>query len=212
MVEVAVDPSARFPTTPCCNCGAIDELAIIEAPISWGARVDGKFVLRRSMALPFCPACRASAHRPHTSIAWLGFLWLAAFLIAMAYAGDVLHGLGRRGALVVIAAVVSLPFALRFALARPRGAQTSYRQPVRYHAPTLRFTNETYARRLVEDNPGLARLIVDVVPHAAVHGAGTARAGARLRHAARVARRIAPLVLGFLILFALALAASFLLQ
>jgi hypothetical protein len=167
-------PQMSFPTSCCCNCGAVDCQSEVQE-----TRVTRYFGLRRSgttfhLPVPVCARCvRSTRRRPPGFFARLLLLVTClavafVFLVLLNYSLFYSEWLLRH--VVVFAAVLGLvAFLLLTRLRRPKPPATSFYQPVRIKVATvavsqvegaasrvmfmkLAFTNPEYLIRFREAN------------------------------------------------------------
>jgi len=174
-VRFAQSVAFSFPATMCCNCGATNNLKIVNQD----TRRSSYFLLAGTeltfqLPLPFCPACTATAKRRPRSVthyALLALLVFGAAFLGLMILGDVVMNLPAltKNLMSLSVLTTALVIGLMLILSRPKGKQTSAFQPVRIKklkrefvsgtitAIAFAFTNRAYARAFVEANPVAVR-------------------------------------------------------
>ena len=114
--------------------------------------------------LPFCPSCRPTARRLRPTVMQLVVVWVALVFAVFTAGFGVCVALSRpipeSGAAGIALLVVSTAIEAAWYLTRkPKGAASSYYQPVRLVSAAangwvLRFSNDTYAGATAAANAG----------------------------------------------------------
>jgi hypothetical protein len=148
----AVGPAMNFPTTFCCNCGAIDCVKELQ-----DTRVTRYFGIGGSettfhLPVPVCAICRRTTRRrPSGFFAKLLVIFLASagllftfLLLGSTSTWPVWLSLWFAKNMFWLSALLALVFTFVFyRIRRPRAPQTSFYQPVRIKVANLKFTDVT---------------------------------------------------------------------
>lgn len=136
-VELTEGVRFEFPSGSCCNCGSRVGVRTIEQDtrrtrylFAGGTEVTFK------LPLPFCQTCvPSSRRRPKSPVHWVlvALMLFGAAALGLIVLGDlVLHSAWVAANLLPLAAGIAVAMTLAMvAIARPKGTQTSYAQPVR---------------------------------------------------------------------------------
>lgn len=164
-----------FPGGMCANCGTNQGVELISStPTVVRFLLLGGSEWKVPLLLPSCPACRKSFERKRPGLFAVVCIWALIGLVIFpgtVFVPGLLEADGNPG-LWIAAGVSALIVALVFGVVlRPRGAQTSYWQPVWIRnlkqrflsgevvGATFAFSNERYARAVHAANAGCTRLI-----------------------------------------------------
>lgn len=180
-VPMAENIAFSFPATVCCNCGASENLSIIEQDTRltryfFGGGSEYTFRFR----LPFCKLCAHSAKRRPAGLfrqfLMFGLAYVVSLLLITIIAiGTDIQILLEKG--FIFAAIPAALFVgIMVAIARPRGNQSSYYQPVRILklkqeflsgkvlGIKLGFTNDRYEREFSgANNQAILQKVVESV-------------------------------------------------
>ena len=137
-------PPLTFPTTFCCNCGALECAAEVQ-----DTRVSRFFGIYRTetvfrLALPICAGCRRTLRRPPAGFFARMAVWLAAafaWCLALYLLGSsvVLPAWFVPHQYTVGVALGAITAFLFYRLRRPKPPRTSFYQPVRIRQAKVQF-------------------------------------------------------------------------
>jgi hypothetical protein len=163
LVDVPDDVPA-IPADRCCNCGGTDDVVLEALTLRGDTRLE--------LELPACPRCKWTLFRPAPDVfarCSYALMWSLLLMIAVGLLGVYTGVKPPFGLGTLCAACTAVAFATAnawYATRRPRGAQTSYYQPVRLRGrssrdgqrfTTLAFTNREIAGLVAENVAGTVR-------------------------------------------------------
>lgn len=162
--------SLLFPTGQCCNCSSVQDVEVADQDTKVTTYLfGGGSEVSFQLPLPFCADCLVSSTRRPKSIFHRVLIFLVLFGLSAIFV-IVLGEFGISSPLVasnfvaVSTSVAVLVSVALFLAQRPKGAQSSYFQPVRITklkrefvsgdmtGISLRATNSTYRHSLIREN------------------------------------------------------------
>lgn len=158
-----------FPTSLCCNCGTTTGLSVVEQDTRQTTYLGiGGTEITFQLPLPFCSTCARSAKRRVKSLIdrlLMFALMFAATFLGLIIVGEVYSLTQFSEYLIHLSAAVAAALTVTLVLlARPKGSQTSYYQPVRISklkreflsgkvvGIRFRFSNSDYAQLFSSHN------------------------------------------------------------
>lgn len=158
-----------FPTSMCCNCGTTSGLSVLRQDTRQTTYLGvGGTEITFQLPLPFCTTCARSAKRRVKSLIdrlLMFALMFGATFLGLIILGEVYSLPQLSEYLITLSAVVATALTVTLVLvARPKGNQTSYYQPVRISklkrefisgkvvGIRFRFSNNDYAQLFSSHN------------------------------------------------------------
>ncbi len=145
-IQLRAEIDAQFPPDCCCNCGVQGGLTLVPTRLTKTVFLGfGGYEKGITVSLPYCSACKVTARRFAPGLGTkllLSLLTYVALLLAFAVLGfsGVLPTIESTGAVLAVLAGLALVLVFGvYSLRRPRGAQTSWYQPVRLLKMRQRF-------------------------------------------------------------------------